>query len=636
MLFSRLKLGTRFTLLLVLFFLISAGLSAVALYQNLQAVAQESVTSNGQLLLHTMNAVRTYTSGQVDPLLAPLMQSQDKFIPESVPAFSARSVFTKLRGDKPYENYAYREAALNPTAPEDRADAWEAQILQRFRDDRAIQELSGFRTLNGQLVFYNARPMAVSSPACLACHSTPETAPPAMVARYGPINGFGWKLNDVVAAQMVYVPAAEVYSRSLNTWVAVVLISIGSFALLVISINIALRRSIVKPIGEMAVLAERISVDDIDERASESLSKVAARSDELGSMAKVFQRMAQEVYTREQALKQQVQELRIEIDEAKKASQVAAVTETEAFQICARRRRSCAGNAGARHLRTLRPRKTARSRRLRETQVASDRMPVVIAIHSFRRGTGKSILAANLAVMLATAGYRAGLIDLDMASPSGQLLFGLGGSAMVRTVNDYLLGLCGIEQAVHDVTGRLGIPGEGRLFLIPSSLNPGQIARVMRQDYDVELLSDAFERLMAGLKLDVLVVDTRAGISYDTLSTLAITDSLAVIVRPDRHDYQGTGVILDLAQQLGVPQATLVVNQVPPPYDLESIRAEVTRTYKCEVAEVLPHSPGLMALASGGIFVLRHPDDPLTGQLWKLANPRSLPVFRGAGIPRDR
>jgi septum site-determining protein MinD len=255
-------------------------------------------------------------------------------------------------------------------------------------------------------------------------------------------------------------------------------------------------------------------------------------------------------------------------------------------------------------------------------------MSKIISIHSFRRGTGKSILSANLAVLLAMAGYRVGLVDIDMASPSVQLLFGLAASNMAHTINDYLLGHCDINHTAHDVTRRLGVQGEGRLFLVPSSLNPGQIARVLRQDYGVELLNDAFQGLIAGLHLDVLMIDTAAGLTDDTLLTLAISFSLAVIMRPDKRDYQGTGVTLDVARQLGVPRLSLVVNQVPPAFSPATIETQVARSFNCEVAAILPHSTRLMALASAGIFVLRYPDDRLTTLLWDL-------MARLAGLETD-
>jgi HAMP domain-containing protein len=332
---ARLRLGARFTLVLVLFFLISIGLSGFALYRHLTVVAEQSVSSDGLLLLHAMNAVRAYTASQINPLLTPQMAAQSKFIPETVPAFSARSVFNQLRKDNQYGTFSYKEASANPTAPQDRADDWETQVLMRFVNDRGKQQESGFRTLSGQLVFYSARPLVVSSTACLQCHSAPDKAPAAMVAQYGPINGFGWKVNDVIAAQIVYVPATEVFSLSQSTWLSVMLISVLSFALAVLAINLVLRRNVVRPVDQMAELARKISADEIDEGAPDSLAAVARRSDELGQMAQVFQRMAREVYAREQTLKQQVEQLRvgiIEIDEARKTQRVAELVESDSFK----------------------------------------------------------------------------------------------------------------------------------------------------------------------------------------------------------------------------------------------------------------------------------------------------------------
>jgi len=228
------------------------------------------------------------------------------------------------------------------------------------------------------------------------------------------------------------------------------------------------------------------------------------------------------------------------------------------------------------------------------------------------------MLSANLAVLLAMAGHRTALIDIDVTSPSAQLLFGLQDSELVHTVNGYLLGKCAIEQTVHDLSPRLEIPDEGRLFLIPSGANPSEITPIIRRDFDVDLLDRAFQELVVNHSLDMLIVDTPSGINDDTLVTVASADALVVVMRLDKLDYQGTGVILDLARRLEVPRLDLVVNQVSASFNSETIKAEVTRTYGCEVAAILPSSPRLMSLGSGGIFVLRYPGDPLTGLLWQL------------------
>jgi MinD-like ATPase involved in chromosome partitioning or flagellar assembly len=247
-------------------------------------------------------------------------------------------------------------------------------------------------------------------------------------------------------------------------------------------------------------------------------------------------------------------------------------------------------------------------------------MPRILSVHSFRRGTGKSTIAANLSILLALAGYRIGIIDTDLAAPSAHLFFGLNTQRGTLTLNDYLLGACPIEDAAHDVTERWRIANSGRLYVIPASDSASQIADVMRQPYDVDSLSTGLERLLAALALDMLVIDTRAGLNDDSLMTFAISDVLAVILRPDRYDYQGTAVVLDLARRLEVPRVALVVNQVAPGYNIAGIKAEVEQSYQCEVAAALPYSPELASVAGAGIFALSYPQHPLTALLKQLAN----------------
>src|SRR4051794_36974054 len=193
-------------------------------------------------------------------------------------------------------------------------------------------------------------------------------------------------------------------------------------------------------------------------------------------------------------------------------------------------------------------------------------MSLIISVHSFRGGTGKSNTTASLAALLAQDGRRVGVIDTDIQSPGIHVLFGLDEGEMKYALNDYLWGDCTIEQAAVDVTERLGPSIKGRVFLIPSSLKAGEIARVLREGYDMGLLSDGFQELVSGLSLDVLLIDTHPGLNEETLLSIAISDALALIMRPDSQDYQGTGVTVDVAQKLGVPRLLLVVNKVPPPF----------------------------------------------------------------------
>jgi septum site-determining protein MinD len=245
--------------------------------------------------------------------------------------------------------------------------------------------------------------------------------------------------------------------------------------------------------------------------------------------------------------------------------------------------------------------------------------PNVISIHSFRRGTGKSTIAANLAALLALAGRRAGIADMDIVAPSMHSRFGLRQAGGDCTVSDYLLGRCSADEVAHDVTSRLRTDGPGRLWVMPSGDSPSQVASLIRRPYDVEQINAGFERLAAALALDCLIIDTRPGLDEDSLQTFAMSDTLAVVLRPDRRDFQGTAVVLDLARRLAVPDVTLVVNQVPAAYSLADVRAQTAETYQCSVAAVLPYVAELGAAAGGELFALSQRQHPLAQALRQLA-----------------
>jgi septum site-determining protein MinD len=239
-------------------------------------------------------------------------------------------------------------------------------------------------------------------------------------------------------------------------------------------------------------------------------------------------------------------------------------------------------------------------------------MSRIISIHSFRGGTGKSNTTANVAALLAAEGLRVGVIDTDIQSPGIHILFGLEGHRIGHSLNDFLWGRCEIRQAAHDITANLGAAVKGRLFLIPSSVQADEIVSVLREGYDVSKLTQGFRSLLDELELDVLMIDTHPGLNEETLFSLAISHAMAIIMRPDKQDYEGTGVTVEVARSLDVPRLLLVVNKVPPALDPAEVRARVERTYNCEVAAVLPHADEMMNLASEGIFALRYPDHPLT------------------------
>ena len=251
-------------------------------------------------------------------------------------------------------------------------------------------------------------------------------------------------------------------------------------------------------------------------------------------------------------------------------------------------------------------------------------MPLIAAIHSFRRGTGKSNTIANVAALLAEAGQRVGVIDTNLRAPGIEVLFGLPENRMTPSLNDFLWGKCEITEAVHDVTDGLGAPVTGKVFLVPASMKMSEITRIAKEPADANILHEGVQKLLGALHLDTLLIDTYPGLSEETLLTIATADVLAVVLRLDHQDYQGTAVVLEVAHQLAVPRRLLIVNDPASSYNLAAVKAQVERSYQCDVAAVLPHSDALMALASTGIFTLSHPDDPLTQALQRVATQLSI------------
>ena len=188
-----------------------------------------------------------------------------------------------------------------------------------------------------------------------------------------------------------------------------------------------------------------------------------------------------------------------------------------------------------------------------------------------------------------------------------------------HSLNDYLWGNCHIKEAAHDVTPRLGKDISGKVFLIPSSMKAGDIARVLREGYDVGVLRDGLHELIEALDLDLLMIDTHPGLNEETLLSIAISDTLLIVLRPDQQDYLGTSVTVEVARKLDVPRLLLIVNKVPALFDVADVRARVEQTYQCEVAAVLPHADEMMALASNGLFVIQYPHHPITAALRKVA-----------------
>jgi protein-histidine pros-kinase len=253
------KLLVKFNLVFFLLFLVGIGACGYFSWELLQKNAREEVAENARLIMANAIAVRGYTNNHIKPLLE--VQLRYTFLPESVPAFSATEVIDELR--KKYPDYAYKEAMLNPTNPRDRAVEWEADVINRFRNSSDVEALGVRDTPAGRALFF-ARPLKITDPACLLCHSTVEAAPSTMVDKYGPANGFGWNLNETVGAQIVSVPTQVPFARARTAFVTFMASLAGVLLAIGLTLNLLLWRMFIRPITRISALANQISLGALD------------------------------------------------------------------------------------------------------------------------------------------------------------------------------------------------------------------------------------------------------------------------------------------------------------------------------------------------------------------------------------
>jgi len=276
------RLILKFNLVFIVVFLAGLAAAGYVSWALLQQNARDEIVQNARIVMEAALSTRSYTSGQVRPLLE--TQMKYSFLPQSVPAYSATEVLSGLK--KNFPEYSYKEATLNPTNPRDRAADWESDVVNQFRGGSDRAELVGERDTPTGRSLYIARPIKIADPACLSCHSTVDSAPKTMVDRYGPANGFGWRLNEVVGAQIVSVPMAVPIQRAEAAFrvfiisLAVVFVTIG------LALNLMLWTMVIHPVARLSKIADEVSLGNLDAPEFKTRSR-----DEIGTLAQSFDRM---------------------------------------------------------------------------------------------------------------------------------------------------------------------------------------------------------------------------------------------------------------------------------------------------------------------------------------------------------
>jgi HAMP domain-containing protein len=283
------RLLIRFSAIFTLIFGTGMLVAGLLTYRRLQDDARTEVRDQAQLMMEAMRGVRSYTNLQLKPILIPLEERDKTFLPQTVPAFAATENFGYIRTHFP--EYSYKEAALNPTNPRDRAVDWEADIISSFRNSSNLQQLTGERdSPTGPSLFF-AQPIRAAAD-CLPCHSQPEKAPAPMVAQYGPSNGFGWKLNEVIAAQIISVPMTVPLQIAHDAFRELLIDLTLIFVLGLAVLNLTLYLTIARPVGRLSHMADQISLGQLD------VPELPAEGrDEVAQLASSFNRMRRSLVT---------------------------------------------------------------------------------------------------------------------------------------------------------------------------------------------------------------------------------------------------------------------------------------------------------------------------------------------------
>jgi len=279
--FRNMKIRTKIDLAMLAALIVGMALAAVVAHIILRENAIAESANNGRIFMEAASAIRHYTESDIDPLLKEQLKVQ--FLPESIPFFAAKVNLQAL--SKNLQNYSYREPTLNPINVNDQASDWEAELINGFRDSQLSQSVTIRNTATGDFLVV-ARPLKVDSPDCLSCHGSPAKAPGTMIALYGPDHGFGWKVGDVVGAQVVSIPLAVPLKRAYNTLFWLMLALGGIFLVVVILVDFLVRTIVVKPVEEISAMASKVSLGDMNAPELSRDSK-----DEIGSLMTSFNRM---------------------------------------------------------------------------------------------------------------------------------------------------------------------------------------------------------------------------------------------------------------------------------------------------------------------------------------------------------
>ncbi|RKT20974.1 HAMP domain-containing protein [Paraburkholderia sp. RAU2J] len=278
----KLSLALKFNLVFVGIFTVGLIAAGVIAQRVLQREALDQTRHDANVMISAAGSMQHYTAAHITPLLA--TQIKYSFVPESIPAFSAIEMLNQLQ--KEFPNFSYRSTMLNPTNPRDRPTDWETDVIRHLHDQPALKELTGQRDGTDGRTLFLARPTRITDASCMACHSTPSAAPRTVLDKYGPANGFGWTMNEVIGAEFVSVPMTQPIERARVLWRTFMGSLAAVFAAVLIVMNVMVHLLVTRRIATLSRAADAISLGKLDDATA-----LPTGSDEIASLAVSFGRM---------------------------------------------------------------------------------------------------------------------------------------------------------------------------------------------------------------------------------------------------------------------------------------------------------------------------------------------------------
>jgi HAMP domain-containing protein len=278
----KLSLSVKFNFVFLIIFAIGLVAAGIVADRLLQKQALDETVHDANVLISAAASMQNYSAAHVTPLLA--TQIKYRFVPESIPAFSAIEMLSLLQKDFP--NFSYKSTMLNPTNPRDRPTDWETDVINHLHDHGELKQMTGERESAGVRTLFLARPSSISDVACMQCHSTPSATPNTMLDKYGSANGFSWPMNQVIGAEFVSVPMAQPIERGRAIWRTFMLSLSGVFLVVLVVMNVMMHLLITRPIRSLSRAADEMSLGKLDTTALPT-----SGSDEIASLAVSFGRM---------------------------------------------------------------------------------------------------------------------------------------------------------------------------------------------------------------------------------------------------------------------------------------------------------------------------------------------------------